>query len=50
MTEADLEELVRLLRKLKAHLKKRGAPLGLLLNIKSMRVTTDWARKLGLES
>ena len=48
MTTDELEQLVALLRKLKAHLKKGGAPLGLLAIISDMRKCTNAARKIGL--
>jgi len=49
MTEADLDQLVVLLRKLKAHLKAKGAPLALMGTIADVRKATTQARKLGLE-
>ena len=48
MTAEELEQLVILLRKLKTHLRKGGAPLGLLGVISDMRKCTNAARKIGL--
>ena len=48
MTTDELDQLVALLRKLKSHLRKGGAPLGLLGVISDMRKCTNAARKIGL--